>query len=375
MRRAFFIALAVALLPCAPAWAQLSLVDDMGRTVAVKGEPKRIVTLAPFLTEIVFAAGAGNRVVGVDALSEYPPEAMALPKIQSGEKFTLDQVAVLKPDLVLAWRDGIRREYVDAMTAFGTTVYVASARQLEDVPRLLTVVGRLTGKDVTAPVDAFEEKVQRLRRENANKRPMSVFLEIWNRPLRTVSGFHYLNDALAICRAENVFRDLPGSLPEITWEELYERNPFVIVGAGSASNRDEFLANWRLRRALAAVREDRMVFLDVDTIQRPTPRTPDGIEQLCAGLDAVRLGLAPGAVPPTAAVREMPAPGRSSVLLRDPREPPPETPAKVPALATPKPAVPVPAAPAAQVATPAPAAPAPQAEPAAPVRRWSQFGD
>jgi len=82
MRRAFFAALALALVPCASAWAQLSLVDDMGRTVAVKGEPRRIVTLAPFLTEIVFAAGAGNRVVGVDALSEYPPAARHTPRVR-----------------------------------------------------------------------------------------------------------------------------------------------------------------------------------------------------------------------------------------------------------------------------------------------------
>jgi iron complex transport system substrate-binding protein len=295
--------------------AQMSVNDDMGRNVQFQSPATRIVTLAPFLTELVYAAGAGDRVVGVSALSEYPPQAAAVTRVATGADFSLEQVAALKPDLVLAWREGIRREYIDAMSRFGATVFVASARQLEDVPRLLKAIGVLTGKDVSRTVAAYEAKLESLRRENANKPQIPIFVEIWNRPLTTISGQHFINQALEICHGQNVFQDLPGSLPQITWEELYQRDPYVIVGAGSADNRDEFVSNWSVRRGLTAVVDDRLVYIDVDTIQRPTPRTPDAIALLCAGIDTKRPAFAQA---PAVA----PAPAPSAVPQARPAEPP-----------------------------------------------------
>jgi ABC-type Fe3+-hydroxamate transport system substrate-binding protein len=97
-----------------------------------------------------------------------------------------------------------------------------------------------------------------------------------------------MTEALDICRADNVFKDLYGSAPQVTIEELYEKDPYVIVGAGSATNLDEFRSNWTVRQGLKAVKENRLVFVDTDAFQRPTPRTPEGIAQLCKGLDEVR---------------------------------------------------------------------------------------
>jgi iron complex transport system substrate-binding protein len=273
---------------CAGASAQVTVRDDLGRPLFVKKTPLRIVTLAPFLTELVFAAGAGDRVVGVSELSTYPPEVTKLPQIPTGVKFSIEYMAHLKPDLVIAWRDGIRREEIDRITGFGTLVFAASARTLEDVPRLLKLIGALTGNDVTKAVADYEGKLEKLRRENAGKVKLATFLEIWNRPLTTISGTHFMSEALEICRAENVFKDIDGSAPQISYDELYEKNPYVIVGAGSASSNEEFRNNWTVRQALNAVKDDRLVFVDADTFQRPSPRTPDGIEQLCAGLDKVR---------------------------------------------------------------------------------------
>ena len=273
-----------------PAWAgaQVSLRDDLGRTVQLKKHPERIVTLAPFLTELVFAAGAGAQVVAVSKLSDYPADAAKLPQIGTGAEFSLAQLATFKPDLVLAWRDGIRKEEIERIAAFGATVYAASARSLDDVPRLLQAIGVLTGHEVTAAVSEYESQLDKLKAANAGKTRVAAFLEIWNRPLTTISGTHFMTEALDICRADNVFKDLYGSAPQITIEELYEKNPYVIVGAGSATNLDEFRSNWTVRQGLTAVKENRLVFIDTDTLQRPTPRTPEGIAQLCKGLDEVR---------------------------------------------------------------------------------------
>jgi len=278
------------LLALLPAWAgaQVSIRDDLGRIVQLKKRPERIVTLAPFLTELVYAVGAGGQVVAVSKLSDFPPEASKLPQIGTGVEFNLAQLATYKPDLVLAWRDGIRKEEIERIAAFGATVFAASARSLDDVPRLLNAIGVLTGHDVRAAVTEYEDKLDKLKAANYGKPRVAAFLEIWNRPLTTISGTHFMTEALDICRADNVFKDLYGSAPQITIEELYEKDPFVIVGAGSATNLDEFRSNWTVRQGLKAVKENRLVFVDTDAFQRPTPRTPEGIAQLCKGLDEVR---------------------------------------------------------------------------------------
>ena len=268
--------------------APLALTDDLGRTVTLKSPAQRIVTLAPFLTELVFAAGAGDRVVGVSAYSNFPSQAASLPVVSSAVGISLEQLAALKPDLVMAWRDSFRPEDVERVGRFGAAVYIAHGRRLDDVPRLLRTIGTATGRDVSAVVGDFERRVAALKGEYGGKRRVDAFLEIWHRPLTTISGSHFMNDALEICGGRNLFKERAGVAPQVSWEEVYERDPFVIIGAGSAPGEQEFRGNWKARGTLSAVKAGRLVYVDADTIQRPTTRTPEGIRQLCERLDAVR---------------------------------------------------------------------------------------
>ena len=355
----------------APSFAQLSVRDDLSRTLIVKKPATRIVTLAPFLTEIVFAAGAGDLAVGVDDLSDYPPKAKSLPRVPTGASLALERIAQLKPDLVLAWRDGIRSEDVAKLTAAGATVYVAVARELEDIPRLMRVVGHFTGRDPTRAIGEFEGKLAQLRRENAFKVKMPTFIEIWNRPLTTVSGNHFLSEAIEICRGENVFAELRASAPKVTWEEVQSKNPMVIVGAGSASSLGEFRANWQLRQTMAAVRDERLLFVTDDNISRLTPRTPDGIAKLCADLDNVRAGRVQRVVDTSAAATKSGAAAPAGLGGFIPSVANPA--AAAPASATPSQPAATTAAPAANAAPAAAATPEPA--PATPPRkRPSQYG-
>jgi iron complex transport system substrate-binding protein len=276
------------------ATAQMTVRDDLNRPLLVTRPAMRIVTLAPSLTELVFAAGAGERVIGVAEHSDFPPSVKRLPQVYTGANFRMDQLAGLKPDLVLAYRDGLRREDIDTISKFGAIVYVATARSLEDVPRLLNAIAVLAKIDVTDVVFGYEKKLDAVRRANEFKPRVSAFLEIWNRPLTTVSRTHFLSESLEICRAENVFEKLDGSAPKVTWQEVMERDPYVIIGASSAANQEEFRANWSMRRTIPAVNEDRLIFIDSEAIQRPSLRTPDGIAELCAQLDKMRARMPPG---------------------------------------------------------------------------------
>ena len=254
----------------------------------MKAPAKRIVTLAPFLTELVFSAGAGERVVGVSAYSDYPEAAKKLPQVATAISLSLEPLLALNPDLVLAWRDTIRAEDIERLMGFEVPVFVTQARALDDVPRLLAAIGRLTARDVAATADGYRSHLESLRRSHAGLAPIPVFLEIWHNPLTTIAGAHWMNESLALCGAENAFRDLPGVAPVVPWELLYARDPRVIVGAGSAMSAASFHSDWALRPTLAAVREKRLLFIDADTIQRPTLRLADGVAQLCAGLDRLR---------------------------------------------------------------------------------------
>ncbi|HXZ48447.1 MAG TPA: cobalamin-binding protein [Usitatibacter sp.] len=272
----------------AAAAAGIALKDDLGRTVELARPAQRIVTLAPFLTELAFSAGAGPRVVGASAYSDYPPQARTLPRVATAAGLSLERLAALRPDLVLAWEDGVRPEEVERIARLGTAVFVARARTLADVPRLLAAIGALTGEDTRAAAEGYEAKLERLRATYAGRPPVEVFLEIWHRPLTTISGRHFMNEALAICGARNVFAGLPGVAPEVSWEALYARDPEAIVGIGSAESASAFRAEWRSHATLSAVRGGRLAFVDPDRLQRPTLRTPDGIAELCAAVDALR---------------------------------------------------------------------------------------
>jgi iron complex transport system substrate-binding protein len=255
---------------------------------ALAATPARVVTLAPFITELAFEAGIGERVVGVSAYSDYPPAARALPQVSSANGFAIESIAALKPDIAFVWRDSVKPEEIQRLESLGIRVVVVAARTLEEIPDALEEVAAAAHVDVSAKSRAFRDRVASLRRNYASRRKLDAFLEIWNKPLTTVAGRHYMNDALEVCGARNVFADLPGVTPVVPWEAVYARDPEVVVGAGSAGDRAQFEANWRERPTLSAVRSGRLVYADPDTLQRPSLRIVEGIAQLCESLERVR---------------------------------------------------------------------------------------
>jgi iron complex transport system substrate-binding protein len=272
---------------CAQA-AAISVVDDAGRKVELKAPAKRIVTLAPFLTELVYSAGAGSRLVGVSAYSDHPPEAKALPQVATAMGPEIEAIAALKPDLVLAWRDSIRAEDVERISRLGMPVYVSLPRRLDEVARALEAIGLMTGLDVSKAASRYRASFAVLRAAHAGKPRVRVFIEIWHRPLTTIAGRHWINESLELCGAENVFGELAEVAPVVSWEEVYARDPHLVLGAGSAGGEASFRASWSERAALPAVRAGRLAWLDADTLQRPTLRLADGVGALCAAVDRGR---------------------------------------------------------------------------------------
>jgi len=251
------------------------------------------VSLAPSLTELVYTAGAGARLVAASEFSDYPPEAKNLPRVSSAGAVSIEAVAALDPDLVLAWEDGTRREDIDRIAALGIPVYVSHTRTFDDVPRVMRALGTLVGTDMGGAARAYTERLAQLRREYGSRKPVSVLLEVWHLPLTTIAGRHFMNEALVACGARNVFADLPGVAPVVSWEEVFKLDPDAIVGIESAESPARFRELWRERGALRAVKEGHLVYLEADRLQRLSARTPEGVASMCAAIDRVRSGALP----------------------------------------------------------------------------------
>lgn len=268
--------------------AEIVLTDDLGRRVELARPARRIATLAPSLTEAAFAVGAGSRVVGVSAWSDYPGAAASLPVVATAFAIDMEALARLSPDLVIAWKDSFRTADIARLEALGARVFVVQSHTLAEIPRLLAVTAALAGGDAAPATRAYESRLATLRARYAGKSRVRIFFEISHRPLMTVAGKHFMGEALETCGATNVFADLPDLAPQVSWEELFARNPEAIVGTGPEEGESGFRSAWAQRTGLEAVRRGRLGYVASRALGRPSPRVVEGIEALCLAVDRLR---------------------------------------------------------------------------------------
>lgn len=262
----------------------------LGALTAGTGHAQRIATLAPALTELVYAAGAGDRLVAVSAWSNHPAAAARLPVIADHAAVNREALLAVKPDVVLAWKTGTPERMVNSVRVLGIEVRLIDGQRIDDVPRLLREIGRIaqTVEAAERAAQAFEARLANIRQRYAGLRPVPALIEVWHAPLMSVSGAHYMSDALVACGGRNIVADLPGVTPEVSMERIVALDPEAIIGAGSADGAGRFKENWKRFASLRAVRRDALIWLNPDTFQRQTPRLLDGVEQLCSQLDRLR---------------------------------------------------------------------------------------
>lgn len=265
----------------------LQLRDDRGVTISLERPAERIVTLAPHLAEIAFAAGAGAKVVGVSTFTRYPVEARALPVVASYGRVDFERMIALRPELVLAWRTGNSPLQIGRLERLGFPVFVTETRTLSDIPRVIRLVGELAGSVAAAEAKAreFEREVADLRKLHDGERRVAVFLEIWHAPMLTVNGEHLASDALRACGGRNVFAAARTLTPLVSREQLLAARPEVIVTAGFGTDAPRA---WRGLDAISAVRGHRIYAIDPDLLYGQGPRFLEGARVLCDRLESVR---------------------------------------------------------------------------------------
>lgn len=268
----------------------LRVEDDTGRTVVLPRPARRIVSLAPHATEMLFAVGAGARIVGTVAFSDYPSAARAIPRVGGSAGFDLERIVALQPDLIVGWASGNPPRTLARLRALGIAVYLTEPRHLGDVARDLERLGRLLGKEDLARerAKALRARAHQLARRYAGRPPVRVFYQILDPQLITVNGDHLISEVLRLCGGENVFADLPALAPVISEEAVLHADPEAILAGGTREGWRTWRAHWRTRTALTAVRRGALYFIPADLLHRLGPRVLEGAERVCRALDQAR---------------------------------------------------------------------------------------
>ena len=287
MKKSLLLVLA---LLCSQAQAEILLRDDSNTDVRLAAPAKRIVSLAPNITEVVYAAGAGDKLVGTVDFSDYPVAAKQLPRVGSYARVDVEAIVALKPDLVLAWDSGNPPASITQLRKLGIPVFVTEPKTLDDVARDIERYSALAGTEALGKAAAkdFRTRLATLQKQYAARKPVRVFYEVWDEPLMTVNGKQIISDVIRLCGGTNIFADLPALAPTVSVEAVLTANPDAIIAGGMGEKNTAWLEPWKKWPRLKANAKGNLFFIDPNLLQRHTPRLLDGADQLCARLEEAR---------------------------------------------------------------------------------------
>jgi iron complex transport system substrate-binding protein len=268
---------------------EISLPQADGNVLVLQQSAQRLVTLSPHLTELVYAAGAGEQLLATVEFSEFPPAASALPRVGDAFRLDVEGIVAWHPDLVIAWESGNPAAALDQLRALGLPVWSIEIRQPRAIAETLEAIGRATGNMPTANAAArqFLEGLESLRLRYEDEKTLDYFYQVDARPLFTINGDHLISQGLRLCGGNNIFSDEPGLAFQVSHESVIVADPDAIFAPGLGLQ-DDPLSAWRAWPGLQAVETDALYRLPADEISRATPRWLDALELACTLLHGLR---------------------------------------------------------------------------------------
>lgn len=266
-----------------PSSAPGDLVDDAGVHTALPATPRRVVSLIPATTELLFALGAGGRLVGRTSWCDYPPEATAIPDLGNGIEPNVEAVLAAKPDLVLLYKSGANHAAGERLRGLGVPTLELATDRVADLARITRLLGRALGRERSA--DSLVSATERAL-DSATVRPASrptVFILVWDRPAMTLGRGSFLSEILERAGARNLFDDLASSSAPVSIEAVAARDPEFILVSGTS---EPAIANRPEWSAVRAVRERRFLRVNGSEFNRPSPRIANAVRELTASLAA-----------------------------------------------------------------------------------------
>ncbi|VVC75268.1 Vitamin B12-binding protein [Aquicella siphonis] len=272
---------------CSPAaHAVCSVADDYHHLVQLKQPARRVVSLAPDITEILFAIGGGERIAGVIQGSDYPPAARQLPLVGSYQGIDLEKIISLRPDLIVVWGNSFARP-LEVLKKMGVPVYVSEPRQISDVPRTMQNLGCLLGQQEKAQdaANAYNQRLARFAKQYQHVSRLRVFYQIGFPALITINKNSWISEIITLCGGVNVFADTRFPAPEVSRESVMAADPQVIL---SDADQAGWKTEWLKWPGISAVRNGQLFTIPADLIDRPGPRLLQGMERVCQSLQQAR---------------------------------------------------------------------------------------
>jgi len=259
-------------------------VDQLERQVVVPDDPRRVVSLAPSITEIIYALEQGNRLKGVTRFSDYPPEAIKLPRVGSYVRLDMERIVALNPDLCIATKDGNPQAIIDRLVLLKIPVYVVNPHNLDSILETVLDIGAIlnAGDRAKKLTTSLRARIQRVKSRVArvNYRPR-VFFQIGISPIVSAGTDTFIHELIEVAGGKNLAEG-PLAYPRFSTEQVLALEPEVIIITSMARQTvfEKVKAEWRRWPNLAAVRDERIFIVNSDLFDRPSPRLVSGLEDL-----------------------------------------------------------------------------------------------
>ena len=275
---------------CATAHAQISVKDDDGVAVTLQKPARRVIALAPHVTELLFAAGGGEQIVGVVSYSDYPEAAKRIAHVGDNRLVDIERLIALKPDLLVVWRHGSSERQLEQLRQLGIPMFHSEPRKLDDIADSLLRLGQLLGTEPAAQqaASALRAQLANLAARYAQRSPVRTFYQVWDKPLYTLNGSHIVSDAIRLCGGVNVFASQRVTAPVVGVESVLQEDPEAIFGTSERSDASGGIAMWKAFPSVTAVRNNNLFRLDGNLLNRAGPRMIAGTSALCEQLDIAR---------------------------------------------------------------------------------------
>lgn len=251
---------------------------------------QRIIALSPHSVELLYAIGAGDRIVGTVEYADYPKEALKIKRIGSYTGIQIEQVLALKPDLIIAWKSGNKSADLAKLESLGFNVFYTHPKNISQINDDLKKLGEMTGLQNNAQkvINGLKVKYKKIKGQYSSKKKVNIFYQLWHDPLRSIGSNNWIESLITDCGGVNLFNDSKAPYPLVSLESVLVKNPEVIIiphHSGSAGAKSEIWKNWP---EITAVKEKRIFTLNGDLLHRFTPRALDGLKLLCEKIDEGR---------------------------------------------------------------------------------------
>jgi len=264
-------------------YAAVSALDAEENQITLQKPAQRIISLAPHITEMLFAAGAGDKIVGTVSYSDFPEQAKSIPLIGSYNRFDLEKILALQPQLIVNWASGNPKQSLAKLKQQGIPLFISEPRTIEDIFYEIQALAKLTDTNVIANknLQNYKKHYQRLKTKYQTNKKLTVFYQVWDRPLMTVNGQHLISQVIELCGGKNVFHAIETLVPQVDMEAVLLTNPQIILTSTKPGQDENWKKLWTRWQHLPAVKNQQLFAIPGDLISRHTPRILQGAEIIC----------------------------------------------------------------------------------------------